>query len=204
MRRLPPNRPSTILFGLLLASAPTASADLLLLASPGMHAAQTFPPPAPPLSSMSALSRSNAQLSTTYSPSYGSSSTYQAANAIDGDMATYCLSAFSDAPWLSMQVGLSGTNRVGHVVIKPREHMLATMLMPFEIHVASAAGVPSAANAYHRCAVQQSVSSQGPFAIWCGDGSAPGMNYVTVTLTGTGRYLMIAEFEAAKAEVGPL
>ena len=32
MRRLPPNRPSTILFGLLLASAPTASADLLLLA----------------------------------------------------------------------------------------------------------------------------------------------------------------------------
>ena len=189
-------------FMILATMAATAVADLLLLASPIAIGSQLSPPPspAPPLSSLSQLGRLTAQLSSTYTSSYGSSSN-PAANAIDGSLSTYCLSTLSDSPWLSVRVNLQAAGaRVGYVVIHARDHAVTSAtsmnLLPFDVYVGSAAGDPSSLSSSHRCGGVSGADSDGPFTVWCGDVSTNAMSFVTLSLPGSGRYLVLTEVEA--------
>ena len=140
--------------------------------------------PAPPLSSLTPLTLSEAALSSVYHPIYG------AANAIDGNMNNIAASNFQPNAWLSVRVP-SGA-RIGLVAVYNRGdgERYQELLGSFEVWVGT-----SAASQGTRCGGWSGTTrSVGPFVINCGGTS--GGEWVTVRQVGNARYLTIGELLA--------
>jgi hypothetical protein len=181
-RRQPPPPPPPLTISPLPQVSPPPPPAPPQLASSGVPPAPAPPPaPTPPLSTLAAVPRLGAQLSSTYASSYAASM------CIDDDPNTLCASTRSLNPWLRVQVAPDTT--VDYVSVAGDGGIYQGRLSPFELWLDT-----ETTPCHPDTATYQLPASRGtgPFVYRC---SGAVSEFVTLRLSGPiPRPLSLAEF----------
>ena len=191
---------------------PTSELFTEPFAPPPQPLSPSPPQPIESLSSLIALAPLSSSMSSTYSPAFA------ATRCLDGNASTICATRREHDAWISVEVNLSdlsGALVVGVLNRAPDDVDAATgrepgffqsWLFPFEVWVASVAGVASRAQGASRCgridSTHRLATGVGPFMVQCPVLPTGGKVFATIKQVGAYRSLTPAEVLVFQTAVG--